>query len=180
MLRSRSSLRWRRLPTEPFPPEADAPAGAHRTRRWVIGAALGLVAGGAGLSFARYRGLLVQVGEENALAPDLAHRMAQDGTLLLVDIRRPDEWQATGIGEGAHGIDMRRTDFSAALDAVSGGDRTGPVALICARGVRSAALAARLQQSGFARVLDVPEGMLGSRAGPGWLARGLPVRLPAT
>jgi rhodanese-related sulfurtransferase len=104
-----------------------------------------------------------------------SHARALSGDLLLVDIRRPDEWARTGIGEGAVPLDMRRADFGAALLAAAGGDSARPVALICARGVRSRQLSARLAAAGFTRVIDVPEGMLGSGAGPGWLARGLPV-----
>jgi len=32
-----------------------------------------------------------------------------------------------------------------------------------------------LEKAGFTRIVDIPEGMLGSSAGPGWLARDLPV-----
>jgi rhodanese-related sulfurtransferase len=105
-----------------------------------------------------------------------AYRQAEGGAIILIDIRRPDEWRATGIGVGAHPIDMRRRDFIAALEAVVGADRQVPVALICARGVRSARLARQLSEAGFARIADVPEGMLGSSSGPGWLARKLPTR----
>lgn len=71
---------------------------------------------------------------------------------------------------------MRRKDFIAALDQVTGGDKSVPVALICARGVRSARLSNRLTEAGYTNIIDVPEGMLGSPAGPGWLQSGLPVR----
>lgn len=117
------------------------------------------------------------VTEETAarvLSPAEAHARAAAGEILLVDIRRPEEWAATGIPEGAVALDMRRPDFTDAL-RMAAGDSTAPVALICARGVRSAALANRLAAAGFSSLLDVPEGMLGSRAGPGWLARSLPV-----
>ena len=105
-----------------------------------------------------------------------AHAQALAKTITLIDIRRPDEWALTGIGEGAQPLDMRADDFEADLARLTGGDRTAPVALICARGVRSARMAAKLTRAGFTHVFDVPEGMLGSAAGPGWLARGLPVR----
>jgi hypothetical protein len=36
----------------------------------------------------------------------------------------------------------------------------------------------RLASAGFTDVLDVPEGMLGSGAGPGWIASALPLRAP--
>ncbi|TNF62681.1 MAG: rhodanese-like domain-containing protein [Rhodobacteraceae bacterium] len=104
-----------------------------------------------------------------------AHRAALAGTITLVDIRRPEEWKSTGLGEGALPLDMRRPDFVATLDAALGGDRSRPVALICASGVRSARLARALADAGFTDVRDVPEGMSGSRLGPGWVRSGLPV-----
>ena len=105
-----------------------------------------------------------------------AYEAAQQKEVFLIDIRRPDEWADTGIGEGAAPIDMRRPDFIAALDRQTGGDRAAPIALICARGVRSKRLSAALRDAGYTHVLDVPEGMLGSFSGPGWLKTGLPVR----
>lgn len=110
------------------------------------------------------------------LSVSQAHDQAVAGELLLVDIRRPDEWRRTGLGEGAEPLDMRRKDFVAALSALVDGDLDRPVALICARGVRSARLSQRLSAAGFTQIIDVPEGMLGSRAGPGWLASDLPTR----
>ena len=94
---------------------------------------------------------------------------------MLVDIRRPDEWALTGVGQGAHPLDMRRDDFTAALSNLLQDNPDRPVALICARGVRSRFMVRKMQQAGFHTVLDVPEGMLGSGAGPGWIKRGLPV-----
>ena len=105
-----------------------------------------------------------------------AHERAVAGELLLIDIRTPREWQATGIGEGAHPIDMRRSDFIQALTALAGPDRNRKIGVICARGVRSARMSIELARAGFTNIVDVPEGMLGSRAGPGWLKTGLPVR----
>jgi rhodanese-related sulfurtransferase len=104
-----------------------------------------------------------------------AHAMAQAGQITLIDIRRPDEWAATGTGDGAQPLDMRRDDFVAALSTLVKGDRNAPIALICARGVRSARLANQLTEAGFTQIINVPEGMLGSTAGDGWIASGLPV-----
>ncbi|MEM9852574.1 MAG: rhodanese-like domain-containing protein [Pseudomonadota bacterium] len=104
-----------------------------------------------------------------------AHARAAAGEILLIDVRRPDEWAATGSGEGAARLDMRRDDFIAALVRLAEGDRTRSIAIICARGVRSARMTNRLTQAGFTRIIDVPEGMLGSAAGPGWIKRGLPL-----
>jgi len=114
-------------------------------------------------------------GEELSVAE--AYAKAASGEVVLIDIRRPDEWRNTGIGEGAQMLDMRRDDFVAALTTLVGGDLDAPIALICARGVRSAAgMTKRLSEAGFTGIMDVPEGMLGSRAGPGWLASELPTQ----
>lgn len=110
-----------------------------------------------------------------ALDAPTAYRQVAAGEILLVDIRRPDEWEATGSALGAHRIDMRRPDFIEALAALAEGDKSRPIALICARGVRSGRLAKDMTESGFSAIIDIPEGMLGSTAGPGWLARGLPL-----
>ncbi|MFV2035652.1 MAG: rhodanese-like domain-containing protein [Halocynthiibacter sp.] len=116
--------------------------------------------------------------EGDTLDPVQALKMVESGEIILIDIRRPDEWEGTGIGKGALPLDMRRDDFIDALDAIMEGKRDSPVALICAAGVRSNRMSQRLADAGFERVIDIPEGMLGSRAGPGWIERGLPLVQP--
>lgn len=113
--------------------------------------------------------------EGGSLSVSQAHDAAISGDVILIDIRTPREWMQTGIGAGALPLDMRRGDFISALGRIAGNDQARPIALICARGVRSARMSLQLANAGFTRVIDVPEGMLGSRAGPGWLAAGLPV-----
>ncbi len=105
-----------------------------------------------------------------------AHEKALRGEILLIDIRRPEEWRETGVGEGAFPLDMRRDDFAKAVQELRGKNGDVPVALMCARGVRSARTAKKLADAGVDRVLDVPEGMLGSSAGPGWLQSNLPTK----
>ncbi|WGI23243.1 rhodanese-like domain-containing protein [Amylibacter sp. IMCC11727] len=112
---------------------------------------------------------------QKKLSVEDAHDLALEGAITLVDIRRPDEWALTGVGVGAKPLDMRRKDFVAQLDGLVGGDRSQPIAVMCARGVRSKWLSRQLEIAGFTQIIDVPEGMLGSRAGPGWLRTGLPV-----
>lgn len=132
---------------------------------------LAILAGAAGLGTWRY---LHPVFDGTQLSVAEAHAAAVAGDVVLVDIRRPEEWRDTGIGQGAHPLDMRREDFETELARLLDGDHGRAVALICARGVRSARVARRLSAAGFTGVIDVPEGMLGSSAGPGWLAAGLP------
>lgn len=138
----------------------------------VLGAA-GIATGGA--VAAQWYNVLAENGGDGVLTPGQAHQGAVSGEIILIDIRRPDEWARTGSGEGALRIDMRRQDFEQVLLEHTNGDQSLPVALICARGVRSRRMTQRLQSAGFRQIIDVPEGMLGSGAGPGWIKRGLPL-----
>ena len=141
-------------------------------RNLLIGGGVAVL--GAGAAYAG-RSYVMRVSVDgDLLTPVEAHGHATAGRITLVDIRRPDEWADTGVGEGAVPLDMRRADFIAALDQATGGDRSAPIALICARGVRSRKLTERLTDAGYTKIIDIPEGMLGSRAGPGWLKRGVP------
>ena len=71
---------------------------------------------------------------------------------------------------------MHEAGFVRNLAEALGGNRSSPVALICAIGGRSAHMQRILATAGFTNVIDVSEGMFGSSAGPGWLKRGLPVK----
>ena len=153
-------------------PQASSPP-PRLARRGLLLGTMGVL-GLAAIAGGRWFNVTAGVSGGDLTAPE-AHAAALSGAVLLVDIRRPDEWALTGVGEGAVPLDMRRADFIEALAARAGGRREAPLALICARGVRSARMAARLAEARFASVLNVPEGMLGSGAGPGWVKRGLPV-----
>ncbi len=140
------------------------------SRRILLGFGVTVLAGGAiayGQVFQTYEGAAMDVTEA-------AKRVAA-GQITLVDIRRPDEWADTGSAAGALQLDMRDDDFVARLTVAVDGNRAAPIALICAKGVRSARLANALTEAGFTQIINVPEGMLGSSAGPGWIARDLPL-----
>lgn len=148
------------------------------SRRAILAGGVALAAGAAfyaaGGQNLFYSALTEAIAGEVVDAPT-AHQLVRDNKITLIDIRRPDEWAKTGSGEGAVRLDMRREDFIAELEKITGGDRSKPVALICARGVRSARMNNRLSEAGFTNIIDVPEGMLGSASGPGWIKRGLPL-----
>ncbi|MBZ8118456.1 rhodanese-like domain-containing protein [Roseovarius sp. LXJ103] len=116
--------------------------------------------------------------EQATLTPDAALAKARSGEILLIDVRTPDEWARTGLPEGSSPLDMRRNDFTQALLALVEDQTDRPIALICASGGRSGHMTRALSRAGFTQVIDVPEGMFGSRAGPGWLERGLPLTQP--
>ncbi|MCB4455436.1 rhodanese-like domain-containing protein [Leisingera sp. McT4-56] len=141
------------------------------TRRLML---LGGAAAAAGYGYWWHR-RQPPVHDHPRLTAKEAFALAQAGEITLVDIRTPREWRASGVPAGSHQIDMRRPDFIEALQAAAGPDPAAPVALICARGVRSARMTLALAEAGYSNVIDVPEGMLGSGAGPGWIAGNLPV-----
>lgn len=99
----------------------------------------------------------------------------QSDTLRLLDVRSRPEWAETGVARGAWPVSLHEKGFPQRLfrarDLADG--RT--VALICATGGRTASVMRALDSEGHQGFVDVSEGMLGSAAGPGWIASGLPV-----
>lgn len=128
-------------------------------------------------------GLLAAAGlaaaAPNLTAPDAAAAVAA-GKITLIDIRTPPEWRDTGIAKGAKQVNMLHPKGAQGfVDQLLGevkGDRNAPIALICRTGNRTTQVQNYLQSVGFTQVYNVPEGMAGSSAGPGWIRRGLPVQ----
>lgn len=121
-----------------------------------------------------------QTAAPQVITPTEAHRKAQAGEVVLVDIRTPDEWRQTGVPTSAAAITMHQdaAKFVSALDAAAKGDRTRPIALICRTGNRSSHMQAELRKLGYTNVIDVAEGVVGGPKGAGWLKAGLPVKAP--
>ena len=120
----------------------------------------------------------VNVAAED-MSADQALEAAREQRVMLVDVRTPAEWKQTGIAPGAARISVTEhpqgeRGFVADVLALVDGDRSRPVAVICRTGRRSAAAERLLERNGFSHVYNVVEGMAGSTAGPGWLARGVP------
>jgi rhodanese-related sulfurtransferase len=107
-----------------------------------------------------------------------ANARAKSGDIVLVDVRRPSEWRASGVPASGYAITMHQntTGFVKQLLAATGGRRDRPLALICATGGRTTWLQPQLRKAGFTNLINVTEGMYGSRFGPGWLKKRLPVR----
>jgi rhodanese-related sulfurtransferase len=102
---------------------------------------------------------------------------AESGAAVFIDIRRPDEWMATGMPAASIGITLERPDFLEQV-AAAAGDPSARVLLICRSGARSARALDMVRAAGFTQASHVGEGMIGSAHGPGWLARELPLRRP--
>jgi len=112
-----------------------------------------------------------------------AARAAAAGETTIVDVRSPREWRQTGVARGAATVTIHNPNgikaFIREMTKAVSGDKSRPIALICAAGVRSARAARILAANGFTNIQNVAEGMLGRPdSGPGWLKRGLPVSPP--
>jgi rhodanese-related sulfurtransferase len=103
------------------------------------------------------------------LTPSEAYAKSQSGEIILIDIRRPDEWQNTGVAKTAVRLDMRIRDFRQQLEKIATANPGKKLALICQRGVRSANMSSVLEAAGLKNIADVTEGT------DGWIAQGLPV-----
>jgi rhodanese-related sulfurtransferase len=126
--------------------------------------------------------ILIAAVAQTALAGEVldaktADAKAKAGEIVLVDIRTPEEWLQTGVPATAHAITMHQSApaFLAQVDKALGGDKSKPLALICRTGNRSGSIAPQLEKLGY-KIIDVSEGMAGSRAGAGWLKSGLALR----
>ena len=113
------------------------------------------------------------------ISPAEAHRRAQAGEITLIDVRSPKEWRDTGTPEHALLITMHGKKgvdgFVRGVEAAMDGDKSKPVALICAAGGRSSRLQSQLEKQGFTTVFDVGEGVEGGLFAKGWKDRGLPL-----
>ena len=106
--------------------------------------------------------------------PEIADAMAAE-QMILLDIRSREEWEETGVAEGAWPVSMHEKDFGTRLQQILTAYTPDQIAVICATGGRTAHVTQLLRQHGISGVADVSEGMEGSRRGPGWIKRGLPV-----
>ena len=108
-----------------------------------------------------------------------ASEMAKGGDVTLVDVRSAAEWRSTGVARGARTVTIHdpkgAAGFVAHMTEAVGGDRSKPIAVICARGNRSLRAQTILRKAGFTNVYNVADGMLGRGAAMGWIGSGLPV-----
>lgn len=122
--------------------------------------------------------LVAQQQPSRIISASEAHSRAITGEVVLVDVRTPEEWRETGVPASAHAITMHQDPraFVQQLLAVLDGDPSRPMAIICRTGNRTGGLAPQLIRAGFSNVVDVGEGVAGSRYGRGWFKSGLPTR----
>ena len=100
----------------------------------------------AALAFVGWRISQMVLGKTS---PDRAKQLVRDGALLL-DVRSPAE-VAGGHVDGATNIPVQVLGSRLA----ELGERTRPVVLYCASGVRSASATGTLRRAGFTQVFDL-------------------------
>lgn len=120
--------------------------------------------------------------QDGVIDAPTALRLQSEGSIAIIDIRRPAEWRETGVPAGARAITMHHPDgasgFLASVLSSVDGDKSAPIALICASGVRSTWASTFLARNGFTQVYNIKEGMMGRGKQPGWIARGNPMDPP--
>ncbi|MFZ1387092.1 MAG: rhodanese-like domain-containing protein [Thiolinea sp.] len=96
-----------------------------------------------------------------------------DKGVTLVDIRRAEEWQETGVVAGSQRLTLFQgngavnANFLSDLKKIVPADK--PVALICRTGNRTRAGSEMLTQVGYTQVYNVTQGITG------WIKEGRPV-----
>lgn len=105
-----------------------------------------------------------------------AHEATKAGKVVLVDIRRPDEWADTGVAEGAVRLDMTSGAFEAKLATLKAENPGKPIALICRTANRTRTVLQQLTARGWQGLVNVRGGMLGDGREAGWLAEKLPLQ----
>lgn len=105
-----------------------------------------------------------------------AHAATRVGRIILVDIRRPEEWADTGVAEGAIRLDMTSSAFEARLAGLKAENPGKPIALICRTASRTRTVQEQLSARGWQGLVNVSGGMLGDGRNPGWLAEKLPLQ----
>ncbi len=108
-----------------------------------------------------------------ATSPQQLQQLQQQNA-VLIDIRRADEWQRSGMIAGSHGVTFfdgaGQYDIQAWLAEYRQRVKAGqPVVLICRSGRRTAAIGRMLEAHGIAQVYHLSGGIRG------WLQAGQPL-----
>ncbi|MEY3195147.1 MAG: hypothetical protein RIQ78_1244 [Bacteroidota bacterium] len=94
---------------------------------------------------------------QNVLDAEKTENMLKsDGSVQLVDVRTPSEWQQTGVIEGAKRINFNGADFQEQIALL---DKNKPVIVYCAAGGRSPKAASMMTKMGFNKVYNYSGGM---------------------
>ncbi len=115
----------------------------------------------------------------NASARIVWEKQQNEG-LLVIDIRRPEEWLATGVPRGAKILSIEKhplglEGFLQDLQALLQQDMSRPFALICRTGNRTSQILPHFRYLGFENAMHVSGGIFGNGTSTGWLEEKLPM-----
>ncbi|MGL5362759.1 MAG: rhodanese-like domain-containing protein [Bosea sp. (in: a-proteobacteria)] len=119
---------------------------------------------------------LAQVAAPPAMSVREAHAATKAGQIILVDIRRPEEWADTGVAQGAIKLDMTSPIFEARLAGLRAENPGKPIAIICRTANRTRVVQDILGKRGWRDLVNVKGGMLGDGQNSGWLDEKLPLQ----
>ena len=97
-----------------------------------------------------------------------AHNLVSDGSVLLIDVRQPEEWADTGKPLGSVGISLGDKAFVDKVKSAINEKLDTAIAVSCRTGGRSSEAAKRLRSAGLTNIRNVEGGILA------WLAANLP------
>ncbi len=113
---------------------------------------------------------------QSILSAPQAMEKISSGSLVLIDIRTPQEWKQSGIPEPAIPLSLQDRQFIPKLNRIRSENPNKEIAIICAVGGRTAFVQREMTRRKLGTVIDVSEGMMGNKRGQGWIKRGLPLR----
>ena len=115
-----------------------------------------------------------QAQEGDEWSVDQVHAALLQDEVVLIDVRRPEEWAQTGVAQGAWPLDMTSADFVANLMQARELAEGRPVALICRTANRTGYLMRQIRQAGLTGFVDTKGGMAGKAPFKGWIESDLP------
>ena len=105
-----------------------------------------------------------------AISPKEAHEMQQNGEIIIIDVRQPDEWQKNGMPKGAYGVGLSSTDFIGAVEKIAAQHKGCRLALTCQSGMRTKAAIKTLDSHGMKDLYQIKGGLMA------WNRQGLPLK----
>lgn len=131
------------------------------------------------LAMACFASTMARANPETEINVTEAYALLEQNKVTLVDIRTPQEWRQTGVAKGAKRVNLLDPQglqgFAQKIYEAVNGDLNAPIVLICRTGNRTSKVTPILRQAGFTNLKHAPQGMVGSKAGKGWIDSGLPV-----
>lgn len=94
------------------------------------------------------------------LSAESTYALMQKNSLILVDVRKPDEWHKTGIPKNSRGVTLSDDGFAEAILELTNNNKTKCIALTCHAGSRSKEAAFKLHNAGFKNLISVDGGIV--------------------